>query len=252
MVTEAIVLAGGLGTRLRSIVSDVPKAMAPVAGQPFLTYLLQFLEANEVRRVVLAVGYRNEAIRSYFGDRYGNLSLVYSVEDQPLGTGGALLQALREIRGPFAFALNGDTFLRLDYKRLTAALEREPGARLVMALRRVSDASRYGAAVVTRGRIEGFATRGTAGGGLINAGSYLVAREIFENFPMPAAFSFENDFIEKRAAEIRPIALECDAPFIDIGIPEALEQAQTLIPAWIHSATPAVVEGSLNAIDDRS
>jgi D-glycero-alpha-D-manno-heptose 1-phosphate guanylyltransferase len=240
VVTEAIVLAGGLGTRLRSVVSDIPKAMAPIAGQPFLAYLLQFLEAQGIARVVLAVGYRNDAIRGFFGSRYQGLKLVYSVEDEPLGTGGALLRALPHIDGAYSFVLNGDTFLRLNYPAMAAKLEphkheRPPDTQLVVALRQVPDATRYGAAVVVEGRIEGFAARGTPGPGLINGGCYLLARDIFERYPMPPKFSWEADFLEARVTEVRPLAFECDAPFIDIGIPEALKAAQTLIPEWLGS-----------------
>ena len=233
MATEAIVLAGGLGTRLRGAVPELPKSMAPIAGQPFLAYLLQFLETQGITRVVLAVGYRHEAIRAWFGARYRSLDLAYSVEEEPLGTGGALLKALPEVEGDFAFALNGDTFLRLRYGALTQTLERHPGTRLAVALRRIEDASRYGAAIVRDGRVKGFTARGSRAPGLINAGCYLMARDIFQRYPMPAKFSWETDFLEPRAAEIRPVAVECDAPFIDIGIPEAFEQAQTLIPEWI-------------------
>lgn len=232
-MTEAIVLAGGLGTRLRSVVSDLPKAMAPIAGQPFLGYLLQFLKAQGMARVVLAVGYRSEMIRDSFGSRYQGVDLVYSVEDSPLGTGGALQQALPAIEGGFAFVLNGDTFLRLNYSTMTQALGSRPDASLAVALRHVPDVSRYGAALVSDGRIQGFAARGSHGPGLINAGVYLVARDLFQRYPMPAKFSWEADFLEARAAEVRPIAVECDAPFIDIGIPEAFEQAQTLVPEWL-------------------
>jgi len=235
-VTEAIVLAGGLGTRLRSVVSDVPKAMAPIAGQPFLGYLLQFLKAQGIARVVLAVGYRNEIIRGAFGSRYQGVDLAYSVEDEPLGTGGALQQALPAIDGKFAFVLNGDTFLRLNYSAMTQALEISQDAALVVALRQVSDVSRYGAALVADGRIQGFAARGSQGPGLINAGCYLVARDLFQRYPMPPKFSWEADFLEARASEVRPIAFECDAPFIDIGIPEAFEEAQTLVPEWLSAA----------------
>lgn len=249
MVTEAIVLAGGLGTRLRSVAPDVPKAMAPIRGQPFLAYLLQYLEAQGIARVILAVGYRSQAIRDFFGARYHffgaryrGLKLVYSVEDEPLGTGGALLQALPGVDGAFAFVLNGDTFLRLNYPAMAAKLEQTPDILeqapdmdLVVALRHVADARRYGAAVVVGGRIQGFMAQGTEGPGLINAGCYLVARDIFQRHPMPRKFSWEGDFLEARASEIRPIAFECDAPFIDIGIPEALEEAQTLIPEWLSS-----------------
>lgn len=235
MVTEAIILAGGLGTRLRSVVPDAPKVMASVAGQPFLTYLLQFLEANGLRRIVLAVGYRSEAIREFFGSRFGGLELVYSVEEEPLGTGGALLRALPYVEGASTFLLNGDTFLRLDYKHLASQLENHHEPELVVALRRVADASRYGAAIVADGRIQGFTARGTPGPGLINAGSYLIARDIFQRYPMPAKFSWEADFLQARAPEVRPIAFECDVPFIDIGIPEALQEAQTLIPEWMNA-----------------
>ncbi len=235
VVTEAIVLAGGLGTRLRSVVSDIPKAMAPIAGQPFLAYLLQFLEAQGIARVVLAVGYRNDAILDFFGSRHQGLQLLYSVEDEPLGTGGALQRALPHIDGAFAFVLNGDTFLRLNYPAMAATLQQQPDARLIVALRQVPDAGRYGAVKVERGRIQGFTARGTAGPGLINAGCYLVARDIFERYPMPTKFSFEADFLEARVTALRPLAFECDAPFIDIGIPEALAEAQTLIPEWTGS-----------------
>lgn len=234
-MTEAVVLAGGLGTRLRSVVSEVPKAMAPIAGQPFLAYLLRFLETQGIRRVVLAVGYRHEMIRAAFGFRYQGLELVYSVEEEPLGTGGGLLRALPHVEGTSAFVLNGDTFLRLDYRAMARALDDSPDAPLMVGLRRVADTGRYGAARVVQGRIEGFTARGTNGPGLINAGCYLVARDIFERYPMGSKFSWEADFLEARIAELRPIAFECDAPFIDIGIPEAFEEAQTLIPEWLGS-----------------
>src|ERR1700722_3055893 len=172
VVTEAIVLAGGLGTRLRSVVPDAPKAMAPIAGQPFLAYLLQFLEAQGIARVVLAVGYRNQAIRDFFGTRYQGLQLVYSVEEEPLGTGGALLQALPSVGGRYAFMLNGDTFLRLQYRAMADKLDEQPDTDLVVALRPVPDARRYGAALVAGGRIRGFTAQGTQGPGLINAGCY--------------------------------------------------------------------------------
>lgn len=206
--------------------------MAPIAGRPFLAYLLQYLEISGMRRIILAVGHQHEVIRSFFGSRYRGMELHYSVEEEPLGTGGALLQGIQQVQSPFVFVLNGDTFLRLDYRRMSSIIQREPEAQLVVALRRVKDASRFGAALVAHGRIEGFSARGTQGGGLINAGSYLVTQRIFDRYSMPRKFSWEQDFLETRAAEIRPHAYECDVPFLDIGIPEALEQAQTLIPEW--------------------
>ena len=233
MVTEAIVLAGGLGTRLRSAVSDLPKAMAPVAGEPFLAYLLRHLERNGIRRVVLAVGYRHDAIQDYFGSAYGTLGLEYSVERELLGTGGGLRQALLHVLGSHAFVVNGDTFLRLDYGPMAAILEGPDDIDMLVALRSVSDAGRYGRVNVSDGRIQGFTAGGAEGPGLINAGCYLVRKDIFHRHPMPPKFSLEKDFLEARVAELRPVAFPCDVPFIDIGVPQAFQDAQTLIPAWV-------------------
>ena len=236
MVTEAVILAGGLGTRLRGALPGLPKAMAPIAGRPFLAYLLEFLQAGGIQRVVLAVGYRHEAIRDFFGSQFAGLELVYSLEQEPLGTGGAFAQALPQIQGEFAFVLNGDTFLRIDYRAFAEVLHFEPRPLLAVALRRVADASRYGAVVVKDGCIRGFTARGLAGPGLINAGCYLVSRDIFERYPMPDKFSWETDFLEARTAELEPRAFQCDVPFIDIGVPDALAEAQTLVPEWVNTA----------------
>ena len=231
MVTEAIVLAGGLGTRLRGAVGELPKPMAPIAGQPFLTYLLRLLELNGVRRAILAVGHRQEAIRRFFGPRYGCIDIRYSPEDEPLGTGGALRLALQQVKDSFAFVLNGDTFLRLDFQQMAAMAQGQPDVQLVVALHRLSDVCRYGAAQIAGGRVQAFLAHGTPGPGLINAGSYLVSRKIFDGYRLPRKFSWER-FLEEKVGEIRPLAYECDVPFIDIGIPEAFDQAQTLIPQW--------------------
>ena len=242
-VSEAVILAGGLGTRLRSVVPDLPKSMAQIAGRPFLSYVLEWLELNGVRRVILAVGYRREAIREYFGSRHGAVELCYSIEEEPLGTGGALRQALREVHSRYVLALNGDTFLRLDYRRFAECLAEAPGARLVVALREVADSSRYGTVLVDGPRIQRFAARGAGGPGLINAGAYLVSRNIFDGFDLAPKFSFEQDFLEIRVGEIAPIACQCDVPFLDIGTPEALADAQHLIPEWVGSVQdPAFAE----------
>jgi D-glycero-alpha-D-manno-heptose 1-phosphate guanylyltransferase len=210
--------------------------MAPVAGKPFLSYLLQFLEANGINRVVLAVGYRSEMIRDFFGTSYSGIQLTYSVEDAPLGTGGGLLRALAYIEDRFAFVLNGDTFLRVDYRAMASSVDRHPDANLVVALRRVPDASRYGTAVVAGDRLLGFKASGEMGPALINAGCYLLRQDIFGLYPMPAKFSWEQDFLAARSAEIEPVAFQCDVPFIDIGLPKSLQDAQSLIPLWVNTA----------------
>ena len=231
-VSEAIVLAGGLGTRLRPVVSDVPKPMAPVAGRPFLSYVLDYLEAQGMRRVILSVGYRHEVITDFFGRRSGSLRIDYAVEKEPLGTGGGLRQALEFSEAPFVFALNGDTFLKLNYRAMAGAAEASASLTLAVALRMVEHADRYGRAVLSGGRVQGFAASGSQGPGLVNAGVYLMSRDLFDRFPVPAKFSFEADFMQVRTAEIQPVAFVCDGPFIDIGVPESFQQSQELLPIW--------------------
>jgi D-glycero-alpha-D-manno-heptose 1-phosphate guanylyltransferase len=215
----AIILAGGLGTRLRSLVSDVPKPMASVGGRPFLAYLLDHLEGNEIQCVILAIGYKHKAFREYFGAGYRSIRLTYFIEPTPLGTGGALRRALDGVEEGPILALNGDTFLAVDYgSMLTAHLA--AGARLTVALRQVPDASRYGGAVVEQGRIIAFSEKSIAGLGWINAGVYILERNIFASFNLPEVFSFERDFLQSYCRQLRPLAYPTDASFIDIGTPE--------------------------------
>lgn len=232
-VDEAIVLAGGLGTRLRSVVSDLPKPMAPVAGRPFLAYLLDYLASQGIRRVILAVGYRAEHIVKFFGLKYGGLEIVYAVEDTPLGTGGGIARALQFAKSPAVFVINGDTFLKLNYPAMATLADASSDFLLAVALREIEDASRYGRAVVNKDRIEGFDAAGADGPGLINAGVYLVSRRIFDRFPMPSRFSFEKDFLEIHTAAIHPFVFSYSGPFLDIGVPSAFSEAQTLFPKWI-------------------
>jgi D-glycero-alpha-D-manno-heptose 1-phosphate guanylyltransferase len=194
---RAVVLAGGRGERLRSAVSEVPKPMAPVNGRPFLAHLLDRLERQGIDEVVLAVGYRKEPIIAAFGASHGRIRISYAIENEPLGTGGALRQALSLIDVFPAFALNGDTILELDYGAMRRAHE-AAGAQLTIALRRVPDASRYGAAVTEQGRLVRFDAGGAAKPGLINAGVYLFGANLLAN--EPDRFSFERDFLARRAA----------------------------------------------------
>jgi D-glycero-alpha-D-manno-heptose 1-phosphate guanylyltransferase len=220
---QAVVLAGGRGERLRSVVSEVPKPLAPVNGRPFLAHLLDRLERQGIDRVVLAVGYLQDQIVGAFGDRHGKLRIDYAIEDAPLGTGGGLRQALSMVDEFPAFALNGDTILELDYGAMRRAHD-AAGAKLTIALRRVHDASRYGAAVVEEGRLVRFESGGAAKPGLINAGVYLFAENLLA--AEPERFSFERDFLEARAATLKPLAFETAGYFIDIGVPEDYARAQ--------------------------
>jgi D-glycero-alpha-D-manno-heptose 1-phosphate guanylyltransferase len=222
---QAIVLAGGLGTRLRGVVPDLPKPLAPVGGRPFLAIVLDQLRAQGFASVVLSVGYRHEPIRQALGDRYGGLVLAYVVEDRPLGTGGAIRLAARHCSEADVFVLNGDSHADLDFADMQAR-HGEAHASLTVCTVEVPDAARYGRVLVEDSRITGFAEKGAAGPGLINAGIYLMRRNLLEVTGFPEVFSFERDVLEARVSELRPLAYPARGRFIDIGVPEDYSRAQ--------------------------
>lgn len=227
---DALILAGGLGTRLAGVVADRAKPVADVAGRPFLALLLAHLErCAEVRRVILCVGHKANTVEAALGARFGRLALAYSREDEPLGTGGALRLALRrfEPRSP-VLALNGDTMFTLDPARLVGFHRaRRPGA--TMALARVPDASRFGTVRVRAGRIEGFEEKGHAGPGWINAGTYVLGRLAVEALAAgPAAFSLEREALPAWCADGMLAGLASRARFLDIGVPEDYARAASL------------------------
>nr|CCF78712.1 D-glycero-D-manno-heptose 1-phosphate guanosyltransferase [Rubrivivax gelatinosus S1] len=227
---QAIVLAGGLGTRLRSAVPDLPKPMAPVAGRPFLAWILDRLVDAGFELAVLAVGYRHEAIVEHFGQRWRGLDLRYSVEREPLGTGGAIRLAASCTAARPVFVLNGDTFLQLDYAAMAAA-HADGAERLSVAACPVDDVMRYGALLVEDGHVRGFREKGEHGPGLINAGTYLLGDEVLARIPAGRTFSLEQELLVPEIATLRPAAFVSRGLFIDIGVPEDWARAQTLLPA---------------------
>lgn len=236
MIHSAIILSGGFGTRLRHVVSDVPKPMAPVAGRPFLAWLIDALAAKGISSVTLCTGYKSEVIEEYFKDEYltprGNrISIKYSREDEPLGTGGAALKALRISGGGDCLLLNGDTFFDFDLSELCRR-HKESGAVLTLALRKVADASRYGSVELgDGGRIGRIAEKSSDGRpGLINGGVYLVSPGLAD-LPLPeGTFSFEREVLEKLCSSQPFYGLASDGFFIDIGIESDYRAAQGLIP----------------------
>lgn len=232
MPDEAIVLVGGLGTRLRGVVSDVPKPLAQIAGRPFLAWLLDHLARSGLRRVLLSVGYRADMIRDAIGDRHAGVTVDYVEEQTPLGTGGALRQALRSVDGTSAFALNGDTLFLVSLAEMARTAASFPD-RLIVALRAVDEADRYGTCLVEHGRIVAFTAARPQGAALINGGVYVLPRGIFDPFDLPERFSFEADFMESNVATLQPRAVIDNANFIDIGVPATFEAAQTLVPSWL-------------------
>ena len=235
---QAIILAGGQGQRLRSVVRDVPKPLAPVAGRPFLAYLLDLLERNGVTDVIIAVGYLSEHIEREFGARWGSLALRYSVETEPLGTGGALRKALGMVERYPVVAMNGDTYVAVDLQAMLAEHVRA-GSRLTVAVRHVTNNDRYGRVEVEAGRIVGFAAGSHHTPGLVNCGVYLFGENLLDDPSLADRFSFENDFLASRVKALRPVASETAGYFIDIGVPEDFQRAQRELPAIVREQARA-------------
>ncbi|EAH5200876.1 D-glycero-D-manno-heptose 1-phosphate guanosyltransferase, partial [Campylobacter upsaliensis] len=177
---EAIILCGGLGTRLRAVVKDVPKPMASVGGKPFLEFIFEFLKKQGVKSVILAVSYKYEVIQEYFKDSFLGIKIRYSIEKEPLGTGGAIKEALKLCEEEQIFVLNGDSIFEIDLKNL-----RLNGAKICLALKKMFDFERYGAVSIDEsGEIVEFKEKSFCKEGLINGGIYLLKRDIFENYKL--------------------------------------------------------------------
>lgn len=226
---KAIVLAGGMGTRLRGRVPDLPKPMAPVAGKPFLEYVLDRLVVGGIGEIILSVGYRADSIISHFGRHYRDTVLKYAVETEPLGTGGAIAHAMRGEGDAPLLVLNGDTLLNIDYAVFLRWYAQAPTP-VAMVLRPVPDAARYGSVLVSDERVTAFVEKGLTGPGLINAGVYIVKPEVFGRFGLSGNFSLETDLLQRHLEELSPKAFLTDAYFIDIGIPEDYDRAQHELP----------------------
>lgn len=223
---EAIILAGGLGTRLRSRLSDLPKSMAPVGGRPFLQILLDQLIEQRCMRIILSVGYRRQAILETFGKAYRGVELCYAVEETPLGTGGAIRFALGHAQDSFTLVMNGDTYLDVDFQEMLSshAASNRP---MTIAVTHVDEMARYGGVVIREGRVAGFIEKGRTGPGWINGGVYGMSRSFPWPKNLPPAFSFESDVLGRELNELQPAAFECAGKFLDIGTPEDLDRAQT-------------------------
>jgi D-glycero-alpha-D-manno-heptose 1-phosphate guanylyltransferase len=223
---EAIILAGGLGTRLSSRLSGVPKAMAPVAGQPFLRILLDQLVNAGCTRIVLSVGHLRDVISETFQDSYREIPLDYAVEETPLGTGGGIRLALEHAKESVVLVLNGDTYLDVDFSALLRMHASMPGP-LTMAITQVGDMGRYGGLVIERDIVVRFIEKGQAGPGWINAGVYAIEKDFPWSDGLSSRFSFETDVLSPFLAELRPKAFRCTGKFLDIGTPDDFDRAQT-------------------------
>jgi len=229
---SAVILAGGLGTRLRSAVPDLPKPMAPISGRPFLEYQLDYWINQGVHRFVLSVGYRHEAITEHFGSRYKGAQIEYAVEERPLGTGGGFLAAAEKLGSQEPFLLlNGDTYFGVDRKVLHAyALEHD--ADWCLSLFRTSEKGRYmGIEMSPKGQIMSLRSGVEQGSRLANGGVYWVHPRVLSEAPsLGEKMSLEDDlFPNAFAAGRRLFGIECKGTFIDIGVPEDYHRAPTLL-----------------------
>lgn len=228
MIRQAVVLAGGRGTRLGPLTDDTPKPLLDVGGRPFLGFLLRDLSFKGVERVLLTVGYRWERIGEYLQGVELGLDVELFVEEAPLGTGGALWE-LRDRLDPQFLVTNGDSIFDVPLQDVgQRLLDRDVlGA---VALRHVDDVSRFGSVHLERERILAFSEKGESGPGLINGGIYALRRECLG--PIPGAMSLEKDLLPELAARGTLAGSAYERFFIDIGVPQSFAVAQEVVPRW--------------------
>jgi len=222
---ECIVLAGGLGTRLRSVVSNLPKCMAPIAGNPFLYYIFKYLECQKIEHIILSVGHKYEAIEEWVQQNTWPVQISYAIEKEPLGTGGAIKLALTQAKEEQVFVINGDTFFEVDLNALYFD-HIEVNADLSVALKPMEKFERYGNVVLDKeNRIISFMEKQYCKKGQINGGTYIINRDGSLLNGLGLKFSFETEVLQKRFTDHYFYGKLYDGYFIDIGIPEDFNKA---------------------------
>ncbi|MDR1501694.1 MAG: nucleotidyltransferase family protein [Prevotella sp.] len=222
---ECIILAGGFGTRLQSVVSDVPKCMAEVAGKPFLQYLFDYAANEKFDHLILSLGYKSDIVINWLERQTRPFEISYVVEEYPLGTGGAIKLAFEKVKGEEAFVINGDTFFDID-SGLFLDFHQSHGADLSGALKPMADFDRYGSVELDDSeRIVCFNEKQYKKEGLINGGVYIVTKNLFTRLSLPEKFSFEKDIMELHIGDLNIYGCPQDNYFIDIGIPSDFEKA---------------------------
>lgn len=225
MIKEAIILAGGLGTRLRSVVSDLPKCMAPVNGKPFLYFVIEHLKNQGVDKFIFSLGYKHEMIETWLKEQYSILNMQYSIEEEPLGTGGAIKLACGLATEKNVLILNGDTLFKVDVNELSA-FHNTCGADCTLSLKPMHNFNRYGVVEMNNDHsISSFKEKQQYKSGLINGGVYVLNIPGFLQEDLPQKFSFEKDYLELYFDKRKMFGIVQDEYFIDIGIPEDFERA---------------------------
>lgn len=225
MIKEAIILAGGLGTRLRAVVSDLPKCMAPVAGNPFLYYVIEHFKLQGIGKFIFALGYKHEIVEDWLLATYPAAMLQFSLEKELLGTGGAIKLACSKSNEKNVLVLNGDTLFAVDLTQLSA-FHQLCKADCTLALKPMEHFNRYGVVTLNKDHsIASFKEKQQYESGLINGGVFALNVAGFLNEDLPEKFSFEKDYLEAFYNKRKIFGLKQDEYFIDIGIPEDFEKA---------------------------
>ncbi len=228
MLNTAIILAGGMGTRLKTIISDLPKPMAPIMNVPFLTYQLNYLKHFGIKKVIFSVGYLSEKIIAHYNQSFENISIEYSIEKNPLGTGGGIRMAMSNLKEDLVLILNGDSFFDLDLEQFYN-LHLEQKSDFSLALRYVNNSERYGNIEFnSSNQITSFIEKNQLNqSGYINAGVYILSKKLYlQNTKPDINFSIEKEFFEKQLNQLIIKGFEFKDYFIDIGIPEDYLKAQ--------------------------
>lgn len=222
--TSVLILCGGQGTRIKHLLNGLPKPMYPVLGKPFLEHQISYLNKFGLNNIIISAGYRADVIQDYYGEKYRIIE-----EKEPLGTGGAILYALNQIKTENFICLNGDTLFLLDFESFLDAGKLN-NSHSTIALKKVLDSSRYGSIWKNdKNKIEKFAEKNTGtNSGLINAGVYYLNKKQLEKFDFPQKCSLETDIFPKLVND-KLFGFETDAEFIDIGTPETLHQIENFI-----------------------
>jgi D-glycero-alpha-D-manno-heptose 1-phosphate guanylyltransferase len=231
-LNEAVILAGGKGTRLQPVVADRPKVLAAVCGRPFLAYLLDQVAAAGISHTILCVGYRAQQVQAALGKQYAGMSLTYSREATPLGTGGALRLAQPLTVSETLIVMNGDSFCEVNLRDLWEWHQARQ-SRATLVLTHMSDTARYGrVSSSTAGEISNFEEKGrTAGEGWVNAGIYVVKSEMVRAIPLECAVSLEHDVFSSWIGQ-RLYGYRSRGHFLDIGTPESYGQADALFASY--------------------
>ncbi len=226
MIREAVILAGGKGTRLKDVVSDRPKPMALINGKPFLEYLIRYLASYNIEHIILATGFMHQMVEEHFGNSYCGIKITYTREGQPLRTGGGIANALKYTTQEHVLILNGDSFFQADL-RVFAAFHLDTDSDLSIALKPMKNPDRYGTVTLDGDKVTAFHEKQHCQQGFINTGVYILRKNTLFQLHLPEKFSFEKDFMEPFANRLRFNGFQAEGYFLDIGLPKTYQLAQS-------------------------